>query len=54
MGATGVLVVGEGPAGLTMANILNRQGVGYRIIDKKAGRSKRAGRSWSEPRPLGC
>ena len=37
MGATGVLVVGEGPAGLTMANILNRQGVGYRIIHKKAG-----------------
>ena len=37
MGATEVLVVGAGPAGLTMANVLARQGVGFRIIDKKGG-----------------
>ena len=37
MDATEVLVVGAGPAGLTMANVLARQGVSFRIIDKKAG-----------------
>jgi 2-polyprenyl-6-methoxyphenol hydroxylase-like FAD-dependent oxidoreductase len=37
MGATEVLVVGAGPAGLTMANVLERQGVSFRIIDKKGG-----------------
>src|SRR5918995_1189058 len=37
MGATEVLVVGAGPAGLTMANVLARQGVPFRVIDKKAG-----------------
>ena len=37
MGATEILVVGAGPAGLTMANVLARQGVPFRVIDKKAG-----------------
>jgi 2-polyprenyl-6-methoxyphenol hydroxylase-like FAD-dependent oxidoreductase len=37
MGATEVLVVGAGPAGLTMANVLDRQGVSFRIIDMKGG-----------------
>src|SRR5215212_582265 len=37
MGATDVLVVGAGPAGLTMANILDRQGISFRIIDMKGG-----------------
>ncbi|HEX5848908.1 MAG TPA: FAD-dependent monooxygenase [Rubrobacter sp.] len=37
MRATEVLVIGAGPAGLTMANILARQGVPFRIIDKKGG-----------------
>ena len=37
MGATEVLVVGAGPAGLTMANVLDRQGVSFRIIDTKGG-----------------
>ena len=37
MDATEVLVVGAGPAGLTMANVLASQSVGFRIIDKKAG-----------------
>jgi 2-polyprenyl-6-methoxyphenol hydroxylase-like FAD-dependent oxidoreductase len=37
MTATDVLVVGAGPAGLTMANVLAAQGVPFRIIDKKGG-----------------
>ena len=37
MGATEVLVVGAGPTGLTMANVLDRQGVSFRIIDTKGG-----------------
>jgi 2-polyprenyl-6-methoxyphenol hydroxylase-like FAD-dependent oxidoreductase len=37
MRATEVLVIGAGPAGLTMANVLARQGVPFRIIDKKGG-----------------
>ena len=32
MGATEVLVVGAGPAGLTMANVLDRQGVSFRNL----------------------
>ena len=34
---TDVLVVGAGPAGLTIATLLARSGVGVRILDKKAG-----------------
>ena len=34
---TDVLIVGAGPTGLTMANVLARGGVDFRIIDKKAG-----------------
>src|SRR5919112_4501493 len=37
MGATEVLVIGAGPAGLTMANVLAGQEVPFRIIDKKGG-----------------
>jgi 2-polyprenyl-6-methoxyphenol hydroxylase-like FAD-dependent oxidoreductase len=37
MSATEVLVVGAGPTGLTMANVLDRQGVSFRIIDTKGG-----------------
>lgn len=32
-----MLVVGAGPAGLTMANVLAAQGVPFRVIDKKGG-----------------
>ncbi len=32
-----VLIVGAGPTGLTLANLLARGGVDFRIIDKKAG-----------------
>ena len=34
---TDVLVIGAGPTGLTMANLLTRNGVRVRIVDKKAG-----------------
>ncbi|GCE14832.1 FAD-dependent monooxygenase [Tengunoibacter tsumagoiensis] len=34
---TDVLVIGAGPTGLTMANILLRYGIRVRILDKKAG-----------------
>ncbi|MGH3148596.1 MAG: FAD-dependent monooxygenase, partial [Rubrobacter sp.] len=34
---TDVLIVGAGPTGLTMANLLARHGVDFRIVDKKAG-----------------
>lgn len=37
MSATEVLVVGAGPTGLTMANVLDRQGVSFRILDLKSG-----------------
>jgi len=37
MSITDVLVVGAGPAGLTMANVLAGQGASFRILDKKAG-----------------
>ena len=37
MSATEVLVIGAGPAGLTMANVLAGQEVPFRIIDKKGG-----------------
>ncbi len=34
---TDVLIIGAGPTGLTMANVLVRSGVNVRILDKKAG-----------------
>ena len=34
---TDVLIVGAGPTGLTMANLLARYGIGFKIIDKKSG-----------------
>ena len=37
---TDVLVVGAGPTGLTMANLLARSGVSFRILDKKSGPSE--------------
>lgn len=37
---TEVLVIGAGPSGLTIANLLARSGVGLRILDKKAGPTK--------------
>ncbi len=37
MTTTDVLVIGAGPTGLTMANVLARSGVRFRIIDSKAG-----------------
>ena len=44
---TEVLIVGAGPAGLMSANLLARYGINFRIIEKKATRSK-AGRGDSE------
>ena len=32
-----VLIAGAGPTGLTMANVLARSGVSFRVLDKKAG-----------------
>ena len=37
MTTTNVLVVGAGPTGLTMANVLAQSGVGFRVIDKTNG-----------------
>ena len=34
---TDVLIVGAGPSGLTLANVLADSGVGFRIVDKKPG-----------------
>ena len=35
--STDVLIVGAGPSGLTLANVLADSGVGFRIVDKKPG-----------------
>jgi 2-polyprenyl-6-methoxyphenol hydroxylase-like FAD-dependent oxidoreductase len=35
--STDVLIVGAGPSGLTLANVLARYGVDFRIVDKKSG-----------------
>jgi 2-polyprenyl-6-methoxyphenol hydroxylase-like FAD-dependent oxidoreductase len=37
MTTTDVLIVGAGPTGLTLANVLAREGVGFRIVDRKSG-----------------
>ena len=37
MTTTDVLVVGAGPTGLMMANLLDRSGVKFRVMDKKSG-----------------
>lgn len=37
MATTDVLVVGAGPTGLTLANVLAHDGVDFRILDKKPG-----------------
>ncbi len=37
MTTTDVLIVGAGPTGLTLANLLARGGVDFRIVDQKAG-----------------
>lgn len=37
MTITDVLIVGAGPTGLTLANVLAREGVPFRIVDRKAG-----------------
>lgn len=37
MVATDVLIVGAGPTGLTIANVLARRGVEFRILDRKTG-----------------
>ena len=34
---TDVLIVGAGPTGLVTANVLAREGVSFRVVDKKAG-----------------
>jgi 2-polyprenyl-6-methoxyphenol hydroxylase-like FAD-dependent oxidoreductase len=37
MARTDVLIVGAGPSGLTLANVLADNGVGFSIVDKKSG-----------------
>ena len=37
MNTTDVLIVGAGPTGLTMSNVLARSGVDFRVIDKTSG-----------------
>jgi len=39
---TDVLIVGAGPSGLTLANVLAEYGVGCRIVDKKSGPVERS------------
>ncbi len=34
---TDALIVGAGPTGLTMANLLARYGIDFRIVDKRSG-----------------
>lgn len=46
------MIVGAGPTGLMMACLLARQGVGFRIIDKKADHVKASNATWIQPRTL--
>ena len=43
---TDVLVIGAGPTGLTMANLLTRSGVNVRILDKKLEPTGHPAQSW--------
>lgn len=47
-----VLIVGAGPTGLAMANILASEGIAFRIVDKKAGPSEGSRALLVQPRTL--
>ena len=47
-----VLIVGAGPTGLTAANVLARGGVGFRIVDAKAGPTEESRALWVQPRTI--
>ena len=49
---TDVLVVGAGPTGLMAANVLAREGVNFRILDKKAGPTDESRALFVLPRTL--
>jgi 2-polyprenyl-6-methoxyphenol hydroxylase-like FAD-dependent oxidoreductase len=49
---TAVLIVGAGPTGLTMANILAREGVPFRLVDKKSGPSEESRALLVQPRTI--
>lgn len=47
-----VLIVGAGPTGLTMACILARYGINFRIIDKKPERTLASNATWIQSRTI--
>ena len=47
-----VLIVGAGPVGLTVANILAHYGVDFRIIDKGSGPTEESRALWVQPRTM--
>ena len=49
---TDVLVVGAGPVGLTVANILAHYGVDFKIIDKESGPTDESRALWVQPRTM--
>lgn len=49
---TDVLIVGAGPTGLTAANVLARNGVGFRIVDSKSGPTEESRALWVQPKTV--
>jgi len=49
---TDVLIVGAGPTGLAAANVLARNGVGFRIVDSKSGPTEESRALWVQPRTV--
>ncbi len=49
---TDVLVIGAGPVGLSVANVLAHYGVDFKIIDKKSGPTDESRALWVQPRTM--